>query len=133
MYRKYVDQIEPQSASDQQQASTMSQQQQEISQEDKWRSQWVPKKEDELYKSLTNNLNNKSLLKQFLTEERYQVLKDKKTDLGGTLAQCISSGKHFYRLSREMFLHLFSHVSALFFSTRERFRDVKIESISFGA
>ncbi|XP_060082030.1 arginine kinase-like [Ylistrum balloti] len=34
----------------------------------------------------------KSLLKKHLTTEVYEKLKDKKTSLGGTLAQCINSG-----------------------------------------
>lgn len=36
---------------------------------------------------------SKSLLKKHLTPEKYKLLKDKKTRLGGTLADCIRSGE----------------------------------------
>lgn len=40
---------------------------------------------------------SKSLLKKHLTKEVYEKLKDKKTKLGGTLADCIRSGKRHYK------------------------------------
>ncbi|OWF37579.1 Taurocyamine kinase [Mizuhopecten yessoensis] len=46
---------------------------------------------DELYAMLQKG-NTKSLLKKHLTQERFDLLKDKKTSIGGTLAQCINSG-----------------------------------------
>jgi len=88
MYRKYVDQLDPQSTTDQQG---------EMSDEDQWRKQWNAKPVEDLWASLQKG-SSKSLLKKHLTEDRYKKLKDKKTSLGGTLAQCISSGK---------FAHLF--------------------------
>ena len=48
----------------------------------------------ELWDKLSKN-ESKSLLKKHLTEERYNALKDKKTKLGGTLADCIRSGKYY--------------------------------------
>ncbi|XP_045197746.1 arginine kinase-like isoform X2 [Mercenaria mercenaria] len=62
-----------------------------MSEEDRWRQQWNAKPVSELWESL-NKGESKSLLKKHLTEARYNELKDKKTSLGGTLAQCISSG-----------------------------------------
>lgn len=47
---------------------------------------------EELWKKLKEAKDCKSLLKKHLTEERYNQLKDKKTSLGGTLADCIRSG-----------------------------------------
>lgn len=89
MYRKYVDQLEPQSARDQQTTNTGNS---EMSEEDQWRKQWISKPAEELWAALQKG-NSKSLLKKHLTEDRYKQLKDKPTSLGGTLAQCISSGK----------------------------------------
>lgn len=40
-----------------------------------------------------NKGESKSLLKKHLTPELYEQLKDKKTSLGGTLGDCIRSGK----------------------------------------
>nr|ACP43444.1 arginine kinase [Meretrix meretrix]ACP43445.1 arginine kinase [Meretrix lyrata] len=62
-----------------------------MSEEDQWRKQWNAKPVEDLWKELQKG-NSKSLLKKHLTEDRYKVLKDKKTSLGGNLAQCISSG-----------------------------------------
>lgn len=59
--------------------------------EQQWRKQWVSKKTEELWASLEKG-GSKSLLKQHLTKDVYEKLKDKNTDLGGTLAQCMSSG-----------------------------------------
>nr|BAE16974.1 arginine kinase [Abyssogena kaikoi] len=59
--------------------------------DEQWRVQWSAKPTEELWKSLQNGKSN-SLLKKHLTLDRYNLLKDKKTSLGGTLAQCISSG-----------------------------------------
>lgn len=89
MYRKYVDQLDPQSARDQQAQKTGNG---EMSEEDQWRKQWESKPVEELWASLQKG-GSKSLLKKHLTEATYNNLKDKKTSLGGTLAQCISSGK----------------------------------------
>lgn len=94
MYRGYVNQLESQSPSSQQQAQNSSASSNNMSEEDQWRKQWNAKPVDELWKELQKG-NSKSLLKKHLTEDRYKVLKDKKTSLGGTLAQCISSGKNF--------------------------------------
>ncbi|XP_046582729.1 arginine kinase-like isoform X1 [Haliotis rubra] len=47
---------------------------------------------EELWSKLKNAAGCKSLLKTHLTEERYKSLKGKKTDFGGTLADCIRSG-----------------------------------------
>ena len=49
----------------------------------------------ELWKRLKNASSDtcKSLLKKHLTPKLYEQLKDKKTKLGGTLADCIRSGK----------------------------------------
>ena len=43
--------------------------------------------------NLRNN-ESKSLLKKHLTEKLYGQLKDKKSPLGGTLLDCIKSGKN---------------------------------------
>lgn len=45
-----------------------------------------------LWKRLRENAS-KSLLKKHLTPDRYEKLKNRKTKLGGTLADCIRSGK----------------------------------------
>jgi len=84
---KYVDQLDPQSAQSQQPTSMS----QGNSGEDQWRCQWNSKPVEDLWKSLQAG-QSKSLLKKHLSKERYEALKDKKTSLGGTLAQCISSG-----------------------------------------
>lgn len=47
---------------------------------------------EQLWANLSGG-ESKSLLKKHLTPERYKLLKDKKTKLGGTLADCIRSGK----------------------------------------
>uniref|UniRef100_A0A8W8JKH7 Phosphagen kinase N-terminal domain-containing protein n=1 Tax=Magallana gigas TaxID=29159 RepID=A0A8W8JKH7_MAGGI len=44
-----------------------------------------------LWKRLRENAS-KSLLKKHLTPDRYEKLKNRKTKLGGTLADCIRSG-----------------------------------------
>nr|AAM90698.1 arginine kinase [Ensis directus] len=62
-----------------------------MSDEDQWRKQWNAKPVEELWASLQKG-DSKSLLKKHLTEDVYKALKDKKTTLGGTLAQCMSSG-----------------------------------------
>lgn len=49
---------------------------------------------EELYQKLTEAENCKSLLKKHLTKDVFEKLKDKKTSLGGTLADCIRSGKN---------------------------------------
>lgn len=50
---------------------------------------------EQLWANLSRG-ESKSLLKKHLTPERYKLLKDKKTKLGGTLADCIRSGKLYY-------------------------------------
>lgn len=47
-----------------------------------------------LYSLLKADKNCKSLLAKNLTQERFDQLKDKKTKFGGTLADCIRSGKN---------------------------------------
>ncbi|XP_071112334.1 taurocyamine kinase-like [Haliotis cracherodii] len=47
---------------------------------------------EELWAKLDGAADCKSLLKNNLTKERYEALKDKKTKFGGTLADCIRSG-----------------------------------------
>ncbi|XP_052811346.1 taurocyamine kinase-like isoform X2 [Mya arenaria] len=82
---KYVDQLDPQSSAGQQTT------QNKMSSEDKWRCQWNSKPVEDLWSSLQKG-KSASLLKKHLTEDRYKALKDKPTSLGGTLAQCMSSG-----------------------------------------
>ena len=94
MYRKYVDQLDPQSGSEQQRVQQQSHS--NMSDEDQWRSQWESKPVEELWKALQASKDNHSLLKKHLTEDRYKALKDKKTTIGGTLAQCMSSGTYTY-------------------------------------
>ena len=48
---------------------------------------------EELWKSLQEAVNSKSLLRKHLTPARYERLKNKKTKFGGTLADCMRSGK----------------------------------------
>lgn len=54
---------------------------------------------EELWNKLKTAVGCKSLLKKHLTEERYKTLKGKKTAFGGTLADCIRSGKCFCDIS----------------------------------
>lgn len=44
------------------------------------------------YEGLQADANCKSMLKKFLTKEVVAQLKDKKTSLGATLKDCITSG-----------------------------------------
>ncbi|KAK7494539.1 hypothetical protein BaRGS_00014192 [Batillaria attramentaria] len=48
---------------------------------------------EELYKTLSEAESCKSLLKKHLTKEVFDALKERRTSLGGTLADCIRSGK----------------------------------------
>ena len=48
---------------------------------------------DELYKKIKSSKDCKSLLKKHLTQQRFDKLKCLKTKYGGTLADCIRSGK----------------------------------------
>lgn len=48
---------------------------------------------DSMFKKLSEDADCKSLLKASLTSEVFESLKEKKTTLGGTLADCIRSGK----------------------------------------
>ena len=95
MYSKYVSQLEAQSGQTKQQKQTNNPKGGEnMSDEQQWRKQWESKPIDELWKSLDGQKgDHKSLVKKHLTKELYEKLKDQKTSLGGTLAQCISSGK----------------------------------------
>lgn len=93
MYSKYVAQLDSQSGQTTQQKQTNNPSGNEMSDEDQWRKQWNSKPVDELWKSLSGQKDSKSLVKKHLTKELYEKLKDKPTSLGGTLAQCISSGK----------------------------------------
>ena len=45
-----------------------------------------------MFKKLNESEECKSLLKKHLTKEIFEKVKDKKTALGGTLADCIRSG-----------------------------------------
>lgn len=94
MYRGYVTQLDSQSAQSQQQVQ--SSQPSNMSDEDQWRKQWNSKSAKDLWDSLEKG-GSKSLLKQHLTKDVYEKLKDKNTDLGGTLAQCMSSGKKVFK------------------------------------
>lgn len=48
--------------------------------------------------------NSKSLLKKYLTKEVFDELKNKNTNFGSTLLDCVQSGKHHaYREDYEFF------------------------------
>jgi hypothetical protein len=65
----------------------------------------------ELWAKLDGASGCKSILKKCLTKEIYEQLKDKKTKLGGTLADCIRSGEKFFNCtSFGFFYFLFLHV-----------------------
>ena len=49
---------------------------------------------EELFKALQDAKDCKSLLKKNLTPERFNKLKGLKSKFGGTLADCIRSGKN---------------------------------------
>ena len=91
MYRKYVDVLETQSE------PAMQQEQTKNSGEDQWRAQWNSKPVEDLWKALDSQpsdaKSHRSLLKKHLTKDLFEKLKDTKTSLGGTLAQCMSSGQ----------------------------------------
>jgi two-component SAPR family response regulator len=94
MYRGYVTQLDSQSTQSQQQVQSSQPSGNNMADdEQQWRKQWVSKKTEELWAALEKG-GSKSLLKQHLTKDVYEKLKDKNTDLGGTLAQCMSSGKN---------------------------------------
>lgn len=76
MYKKYCSDLASQSASQSGKSNT----QEKMSD--------LP----ELWKKLSEG-ESKSLLKKHCTKEVYEKLKDKKSKLGGTLADCIRSGK----------------------------------------
>lgn len=42
--------------------------------------------------------DSKSLLKKYLTKEVFDELKNKNTNFGSTLLDCVQSGKHTYRI-----------------------------------
>jgi len=86
MYRKYVDRLDDSQSKANSKGGNMA------NDEDQWRQQWNSKPVADLWKSL-QAADSKSLLKKHLTESVYNALKDKKTSLGGTLAQCMSSGE----------------------------------------
>lgn len=46
------------------------------------------------WKSISSS-DSKSLLKKYLTKEVFEQLKDKKTEFGSTLLDCVQSGKTF--------------------------------------
>lgn len=48
---------------------------------------------EELFKMLTSDPNCHSLLRKHLSQAIFDKLKEKKTSLGGTLADCIRSGE----------------------------------------
>lgn len=68
---------------------------------------------EELWKTLQEAVNSKSLLKKHLTPARYERLKSKKTKFGGTLADCIRSGKKIKSLRR---WHFKSAITVFYFS-----------------
>lgn len=76
MYKKYCSDLASQSASQSGKSNT----QEKMSD--------LP----DLWKKLSGG-ESKSLLKKHCTDKVYEQLKDKKTKLGGTLADCIRSGK----------------------------------------
>lgn len=77
MYKNYCNQLEQQKQPQQEKMSDLA---------ELWKKLSGAKYPDEC----------KSLLKQCLTQELFDQLKDKKTSLNGTLADCIRSGKTFY-------------------------------------
>ena len=56
---------------------------------------------EELFKKLSSAENCQSLLHKHLTQAVFDKIKEKKTGLGGTLADCIRSGEsiHFFKLA----------------------------------
>ena len=95
MYSKYVSQLDSQSGQTKQQKQTNNPSGGEnMADELQWKIQWNSKPIADLWASLDGQKGeHKSLVKKHLTKELYEKLKDKSTSLGGTLAQCISSGK----------------------------------------
>lgn len=61
----------------------------------------------ELWAKLDGSSDCKSILKKCLTKEIYEQLKDKKTSLGGTLADCIRSGEKFFNFTSFVFFIFF--------------------------
>lgn len=54
------------------------------------------------WKSISSS-DSKSLLKKYLTKEVFEQLKDKKTEFGSTLLDCVQSGKMFDYHSLEIY------------------------------
>jgi len=87
MYRRYLEQL-----------GTQLQEEQQIIQNKMTDFECPRLPLEELWKKLKDS-DSKSLLKKHLTQERYEKLKDKKTKIGGTLADCIQSGEPLIILS----------------------------------
>lgn len=66
---------------------------------------------DELFKALQDAKDCKSLLKKHLTQERFDKLKGLKSKFGGTLADCIRSGKNYFG---DIFSFLFVSILIVF-------------------
>lgn len=65
----------------------------------------------DLFKALQDAKDCKSLLKKHLTQERFDKLKDLKSKFGGTLADCIRSGKNYFG---DIFSFLFPFIRCFF-------------------
>jgi len=69
----------------------------------------------ELWAKLNGASDCKSILKKCLTKEIYEQLKDKKTSLGGTLADCIRSGEKFFNCTSFVFFYFFTFTCIFFY------------------
>ena len=67
----------------------------------------------ELWAKLDGASDCKSILKKCLTKEIYEQLKDKKTSLGGTLADCIRSGEKFFNCTSFSFFYFYMYFLAI--------------------
>ncbi|OWF37578.1 arginine kinase-like [Mizuhopecten yessoensis] len=86
MYRRYLDQLNTQTAQ-------LISEQQQITQKTKMAEVEFKKVPvADLWEKLSKAEGCKSLLKKHLTKERYDALKDLKTSIGGDLGDCIQSG-----------------------------------------
>lgn len=94
MYRNYITQLDQQKGGKQQ---------------GKMAGQ-VEETQQQLWEKL-NKGESKSLLKKHLTPELYEQLKDKKTGLGGTIGDCIRSGRENYFVVAKSVLYSFARLS----------------------
>lgn len=83
MYKQYCSDLASQSSNTSGKSNT----------QEKMAENKKPKTQKELWDFL-NGGESSSLLKKHLKPELYEKLKDKKTKLGGTIADCIRSGRH---------------------------------------